>query len=310
MQHKANRFNNKGKIVASLLLLALGTGAGSIAGTVAWYQYSTIATASYIATTAKASELLQIRVGDTGDDWKSVVNSSDIRKVIGDSIGSKIKPVTAGDQKKDAELNKLKDNPRYQYAETSSWGDAPDTSYLQFNLSFRVMDGEGKALEKDAPLYFSEIAFRSTADDVLSDALRIHIEDKVNKKYYLISKKDATIDTHGQLDLNGDGSPDTAQKYEWEKDDSGKTTAIDYGTSGTETSYTVDEMVATASNGSLSGGTSIGTIPSGQTLSLTFTIFLEGWEPLGEKKSAIWDAATYGGKSFGVGFSFIIPKLV
>lgn len=299
MQHKANRFNNKGKIVASLLLLALGTGAGSIAGTVAWYQYSTIASASYIATTAKASELLQISAGDSGD-WKSVLATSDISTAKGDT-GTSIVPVTAGNQEKNAVLNTLKSTPRYQYTNPTNWGDAPDTSYLQFSLSFRVQDGEGSALNQEAPLYISDLAFK---DDVLSDALRIHIHNETAGTNFLLARTNASIDTHGNLDLNGDGSADTAKKYEWETAD----TPLDYGDGGTETAYLPSDMYPTDNAGALSDGTTIGTIPSGGTLSLTFTIFVEGWEPLGG--SAVWDSSTYAGKQFGVGFSFIIPKLV
>lgn len=299
MQHKANRFSNKGKIIASLLLLSLATGAGSLAGTLAWYQYSTIASASYIATTAKASELLQIKAGD--GEWKSVLETKDIKAAQGET-GTNIVPVTAGNQAKDEALNTLKATPRYQVPDPANWGDAPASSYLQFTLSFRVQNGEGGALQKDAPLYFSDIAFKDEAG--LSDSLRIHVANETESKNFLIARSDATIDTHGNLDLNGDGASDTAKKYEWES----ASEPLDYGLNGTETAYLPSEMVASDNSGSLSGGELLGTIPSGGTLSLTFTIFVEGWEKLSD--SAIWDSASLGGAGFGVGFSFIIPKLV
>lgn len=308
MQHKVNRSNNgkrKAVLVSSLSLLVGLTAIGSVTGTLAWYQYSTLASASYIFTTAKTSELLQVRVGE--GDWKSSLTTTDFTTYLGGNYGTAIAPVTTGDtQARDAALVDLKSNPRYQVADPANWGDAAHSSYVAFPLSFRVLAGGASATDlfaQDVDLYLSDVTFRDVDNTGLDTALRVHFANTAGSKYMLVSENGGETTTSGVLDLNGDGKSDTSKRYEWEDD-----TEITYG-KGTETSYAPSEVLATVqSDGTLSGGVSLGTIPASSTVTITVTIYLQGWQSL--SNSVIWDMATYVGKSFGVGLSFSIPKLV
>jgi len=310
MQHKVNRSNNgkkrKAVLVSSLSLLAGLTAIGSVTGTLAWYQYSTLASASYIFTTAKTSELLQVRVGE--GDWKSSLATTDFTTYLAGSYGTAIAPVTTGDtQARDAELVTLKSNPRYQVTDPANWGDAAHSSFVTFPLSFRVLAGGNSSTElfsQSVDLYLSDITFRDVDSTGLESALRVHFANATNTKYMLVSEKGGVTTTNGALDLNGDGVNDTAQRYEWDTDD----TALTYG-KGSETAYAPSDVLATvASDGTLSGGVSLGTIPASDTLTVNVTIYLQGWQAL--DSSVMWDMATYVGKKFGVGLSFSIPKVV
>ena len=66
---------NKNKIIVSALALAIGTSlAGSISGTVAWYQYSTRANVAYVGEASGFSSNLQMRfANDDSEDniWRT-----------------------------------------------------------------------------------------------------------------------------------------------------------------------------------------------------------------------------------------------
>ena len=60
------KINNK-KIIVSTLALAMGAAlAGSISGTVAWYQYSTRAPAEFLGVAAHCTENIELRIKATG----------------------------------------------------------------------------------------------------------------------------------------------------------------------------------------------------------------------------------------------------
>ena len=83
-------------VISSLTLLSAFTLAGSISGTVAWYQYSTKATVAYTGTSAHCSKLLQISADD-GTTWGSDLGDSDLP-------GASFAPITTGGQDKDVAL--------------------------------------------------------------------------------------------------------------------------------------------------------------------------------------------------------------
>lgn len=314
MRNKPTKISDrKGLYIPLLAALTCITALSTVTGTLAWYQYSALASASYIFTTAKATELLQIRVGE--GDWKSSLTSADFTSYLGGTYGTAIQPISStGVQARDADLNPLKANPRYQVTESDNWGDALTASYVTFPISFRVTDGtvsngEAGLLNKDAPLYLSDFKIRNETSSALSSALRVHFANRTEgaNKFILLSENGGTIDTHGNLDLNGDGALDTGVRYEWDTD----TTPLVYGGSdATETSYAPSDVLGTVdADGSIRSGISLGTIPALGTLTLNVTLFLEGWQTLGEASSSMWDVATYTGIQLGVGLSFSIPKL-
>lgn len=298
---------------------------GSIGGTIAWYQYSTLATAAVSGSSAKCTENLQVAVG-TGEGltFKSSLTTNDIanylkttRAEADQETVTVLKPVTAGNQERNAELNGLKSNPVYQHGPYTDWEDAVNTDYVTFPLTFRVLDIDGKnsntLLNRDSKLGLSDITIEGKDVDGneaegktdISSAIRVHFSSKdgtadVNR---LVSKAGGETVTHGHLDLNGDGADDTMAKYEWDNN----STAIDYGSAGSkEISYSAAEM---STKDGIDYTNYIGVIPANQTLTVNVTIFREGWQVLEGSTTAIWDATKVIGANYRVGRSFEIPKL-
>lgn len=316
----------KTKLAAIMLSSARGLAfIGSIGGTIAWYQYSTLATAAVSGSSAKCTENLQVAVG-TGEglSFKSSLTTKDISNYLKTTRAEAdketvtvLKPVTAGNQEKDATLNALKSNPVYQHGPYADWEDAVNTDYVTFPLTFRVLDIDGKSgntlLNRDSKLGLSDITIEGKDIDGnnaegktdISSAIRVHFSSKdgaadVNR---LVSKDGGETVTHGHLDLNGDKDDDTMAKYEWDN----SSTAIDYGSADSkETSYSAAEM---STKEGINYTNYIGVIPANQTLTVNVTIFREGWQVLEGSTSAIWDATKVIGANYRVGRSFEIPKL-
>ena len=249
---------NKQKIIVSTLALAMGAAlAGSVSGTVAWFQYSTRAQASYIGSSAHCSEALEIKaVGDKSGseetDWKTELAAADIAGVLSATNGNKLEPITSGAMDQNVALNKIggdganKNDPRfyknpvYQYEDPTVWGLADKTNYVQFKLEFHVkdIDGASTAAYLDGHnLYLTNLEIVSlanedgtaTSDLDLKKAVRVHISDgdSYNALFALGAGSDSTLTTvtHGNLDLNNDNALDQTAGYEWT---SGRTT-LDYG---------------------------------------------------------------------------------
>ena len=319
----------KTKLAAIMLSSARGLAfIGSIGGTIAWYQYSTLATAAVSGSSAKCTENLQVAVG-TGEglSFKSSLTTNDISDYLKNTRADAdkktvtvLKPVTAGNQEKDATLNALKSNPVYQHGPYADWEDAVNTDYVTFPLTFRVLDIDGNSgdtlLDRDSKLGLSDITIEGKDVDGnkaegktdISSAIRVHFsskdgDDDVNR---LVSKDGVETVTHGHLDLNGDEKDDTRAKYEWDKG-TAIDTAIDYGSAGSkETSYSASEM---STKEGINYTNYIGVIPANQTLTVNVTIFREGWQVLEGSTSAIWEATKVIGANYRVGRSFEIPKL-
>lgn len=158
------------KLAAIMLSSARGLAfIGSIGGTIAWYQYSTLATAAVSGSSAKCTENLQVAVG-TGEGltFKSSLTTNDIanylkttRAEADQETVTVLKPVTAGNQERNATLNGLKSNPVYQHGPYTDWEDAVNTDYVTFPLTFRVLDIDGNSsntlLNRDSKLGLSDI---------------------------------------------------------------------------------------------------------------------------------------------------------
>ena len=319
------------KLITSAMLTLIGASmVGSVAGTVAWYQYSTRASAAYVGTSTKCSEKLQVVVGTEAEkesDWKTKLEVADITGYIAkqdgqnDTTAAQVTPVTAGNQKRDAALNTLKAHPVYNYTKYSAWQDAEATDYVTFPLTFRVVDVDGASttskLAKDMDLYLQDLLIQADGGNPdgkgdISNAIRVHFATTEDTpKYWLFSKEGKTIDTCGELDLDGDTHPDAASdrgtNYSFED-----TTTLTYGDANSkEEAYKLADVKATDTNGALTGGQAIGKIASGTTLTINVTIWLEGWQKFGasNSESAMWDPATYIGAMFDVGMTFAVTTI-
>ena len=320
------------KIIVSTLALAMGAAlAGSVSGTVAWFQYSTRAQLAYIGSTAHCSENLQMKVKNT---WGSEFDSSAFATAAG-LTGTNLQPITSGGMEADGEFaaSSLKANPVYQHFAIGDWLTAGAANYVQFTLNFRILDvdGEDDPTYLGGNLYLTNLEIVSLDDNNALDnsdlykAIRVQIATEDNN-FLFASDKDSTdteieTDTFGSLDLNNDGELDKTEGYEWT---SGRTVGV-YGTAdSTQTSYNV------AADGVLADDSDLNAIDAGDHgligeieadaenggLEVTVTIWIEGWQKLEKieednyddkqsaESSAVWSADDYVGANFGVGMRF------
>lgn len=96
---------NKKIIVPAMTLMIGTTLAGSVASTVAWYQYSTRTNVSYIGTSAGTIGNLQIRL--PGGEWGTRLSIQDVSEFLSaQGIGQQVEPVTVGPLAKNEALMK------------------------------------------------------------------------------------------------------------------------------------------------------------------------------------------------------------
>lgn len=94
---------NKKIIIPAFTLLVGTTLAGSVASTVAWYQYSTRTNVSYIGTSAGTIGNLQIRL--QGGEWGTRLSIKDVEDyLLAQNIGQEVEPITSGPLAKNASL--------------------------------------------------------------------------------------------------------------------------------------------------------------------------------------------------------------
>lgn len=317
---------NTKKIVVSALAVAMGAGlVGSISGTVAWYQYSTRSTVAYTGASAHCSENLQVRIVDTNTtgygadgDWDQDLTTTEIAAYLTAQIvsgttargNSNLKPITSGALALDAVPSTFYRNPIYQYESYTTWGTADKTDYVEIPLQFRVVDVDGNSTETllAKKIYLTDLTIEEktvTGKANIINALRVGIVGADNSA--TLSATGADVDVYGKLDLNQDDSDDKKPGYDFQ-------TATDdcvYGDNEkVAKSYVYNSSSFVANDAdpyNISGGKVLGTTTTtGNMLSVTVRIWLEGWQKLGTSGSekAIWEAASYIGSAFNVGMRF------
>ena len=306
------------KIIVSTLALAMGAGlAGSISGTMAWFQYSTRVQAAYIGSSAHCSEALEVSA-DAGSHWYTELNNEKMQAAkVG---GTALEPISTGNYDGTTALPSMYKNPIYQIENTSYWGAATAANYVQFNLQFHVKDinGADSASYLAKNLYLTDLTIKSDTGADLTKAIRVHFN--VNNSSYKLFASDSegassiVTNTYGALDLNNNGALDRTVGYD---DFNDTRTQITYGGSGTQTALNagIGGVLADDSNpNSVTANQGLlGEIPATEAgLSVTVTMWIEGWQKLatGEtgnaetSNTALWKAGTYANKDFKVGMRF------
>ena len=258
------------KISKKLIVSALSTGmgvslVGAITGTVAWYQYSTRSTVSFVGTSVGTSENLLVSLDNSHFD--NDLTDSEVATALGDTT---LAPVTTGNIARDGALPEhFKAQPIYQRFGYEQWVDADANAYIQFDLYLKLNmldeNGDEVPVNEQRNVYLSDLLIRQNKADTqsdISDAVRVQLA--TNEANVLLSKKGETIDTHGELDLNGDGIADKTKPiysfYTQEEID-----AIPTGTygAGTQSAYVIEDVAPTPNaQGVLSGGEVLGTLYS------------------------------------------------
>lgn len=238
------KIKKKSIIIPAFALLIGASLAGSISGTVAWYQFSTRASAAYVGVSGGTVGNLKIRLGTTAEnkEWLTRLTFTDVADYLADlentnpyyGYGTNIIPITSGAMDKEASLNRdgvagddFYLNPIYrQGGAYSKWQKAGKANYVKIPLQLCYVERDGvveggadaKYLAKD--VFLSDLLIQedhTNADYVdgaradLSDAIRFHVSafadgaQEDEKVNRLISKKGGTTLTNGKLDLDGDG---------------------------------------------------------------------------------------------------------
>ena len=312
----------KSIIIPAFALLIGASLAGSISGTVAWYQYSTRVQTAYVGVSGGKSGNLQISL-DNGSTWHSRLTYTDIDNYLQtNAIGQKLIPVTSGDMGKDDELpTKLYSNPIVGRAAYDDWEQAVANNYVSIPLRVRYVertkDGNQDYLAKK--LYLSDITIqKDTAINVqnadqlnISEAVRVHVD--CGGLRHLISLNGGETLTNGKLDLDADTHADKAydgsdKRYGF---DGGTLEEITYG-EGKQTSYSKADLVVTPNDDlSLTGATPekvIGeTKADANGVDMTLTIWVEGWHAFDETADypSLWNSK-YIDASFDVGLEFAV----
>ena len=250
------KIKKKSIIIPAFALLIGASLAGSISGTVAWYQYSTRVNAAYVGVSGGTSGNLQMRIRDNSydtqtGDWVSRLSIADIQGYLDgttEHYGSQLMPITSGAMAKDDALPaNFYLNPIYGVSDYADWAVASEANYVVLPLQLRYVERDG-AGDPDAQniakeVFLTELLIQedhtNAANDKLdlSDAIRFHIDAygtddalvPANHLNRLISKKGGTTETSGSLDLDGDGNLDTeyvSDKYGFEGN---ATQEISYG---------------------------------------------------------------------------------
>ena len=180
---------NKKIIIPAFTLLVGTTLAGSVASTVAWYQYSTRTNVSYIGTSAGTIGNLQIRL--QGGEWGTRLSIQDVAAYLSaQNIGQEVEPITSGPMAKNEALKK------YVWKEIQvSSGDyepsiAPasqDPIYFIETVNhklYKYVNDIWELQANEAVAEAPELASANTGDLYLSTANKLFEKAYVEKDFY------------------------------------------------------------------------------------------------------------------------------
>ena len=291
--------NNKKKVVVSVLALAMGAGlAGSISGSVAWYQYSTRTTAQLAGTSAGTTRSLQIAKAayDSEQDSWSADGAFGYHIELDDAT---FRPASmyVGE---DGSYNFV-DHPVYKYAILP---EAQTAGYkAEFSFVFKCLEdsGSGEAqIAKNVYLTALNIVPPTAGQGVkdITPAVRLLIDGKGNNDF-IIAPTAGTTTTSGPLDLNDNGIDD---KDGFPADDSDGNDITYRNAAGTNTAPNLGTSYSAVAPSSVvvdntdpynftnkADGLIMATTATGTALSdvVTITVWIEGWQEL--DGDSLWD---------------------
>ena len=224
-------------IISSLAVLVGASLAGSVTGTVAWFQYATRAQVAYTGATAHCTKMLEISVDD-GATWKTSLGKNELGSL------TNFAPMTTGEQAKDeaisvksrqSQIEKEDDGvtpktytslfykqPTLRQGLYENWLLADSDNYAQFSILVRSRDINKNANSATPDLlvndvYLTDLVIQDATSNGtldLSDAIRVHFASEYvdgttpSNNYMLFSKEDTSIDVGGFLDLDRSGELD------------------------------------------------------------------------------------------------------
>ncbi len=291
---------------------------GAISGTVAWYQYSTRATTSFVANSVGDSGLLKISTAADGTYMRDLPSTA-----TGSTNDNKLSPVTFGKLGENKALpGTAYTSPEVGQASYSNWQTATKgKEYIQYDVYLKAVEFDDNGAEtlvaKD--VYLSDITIAdATANKAVSDALRVHIAVDGGSNYLVSNTAVTNLELYGKLDLDGDGAADKVGGYNF---NDGSDTTVIYGVDGDKQTTTgINDVKASRdSNGdfpSTEASKKLFTTSTSAATKVTITVWLEGWAQLnpysGEGKDtdvkAIWDTTKTDGATVNIGLTFDVGR--
>ncbi|MBQ9458151.1 MAG: hypothetical protein IJU64_06620 [Bacilli bacterium] len=309
--------NTLKKATIASMAIAMGAAiAGSISGTVAWYQYSTRSTVAYSGASAHCSESIQIRIRSTKTDgfgeWKQDLTSTDIATYLAATTANgganrtaatnELRPVTSGELAAGAVAATLYKNPIYQYAEMTSWGEASaEVDYIVIPLEIRVKDVTGADTDSylAKKIYVSDVTLQAATDNPsgkidVSSALRVGVSavtapdsgNPVFADYATFAKSADPVKVYGKLDLNNDGIIDQTEGYDFSTGRADVLYGVNEKTAvATANTKVTSNVVGVADDSTATAivGKEIGSTSATKNLYVNLKIYLEGWTELSTK---------------------------
>ena len=271
---------SKNKIIVSALALCIGASlAGSVSGTIAWYQYSTRANVAFIGQSGGFSGNLQMRFASEANNdsaWRTRITWQEMNNELTNNLPQgvsnlKIVPMTFGKLAKNESIanKKAYTQPIPGIADMTKWVEAKPENYAQFTLQLRYNERDG--VEQGEPavdaknvaedVYLTKLLIQEDASNGekgdLSNAIRVHVSttNGSQTKNKLFSNLGRDMATTGALDVDGDGKPDKAypdgDEFGFEHNDSQLANIIygdDDGNDSTEEIQTSYNATATDAN--------------------------------------------------------------
>ena len=285
------------KLLVPVFATAMGLSVmGGIGGAVAWYQYNTKVSASYMGVTTADGGVLQVSSDDSHWD----------RDLYFGGEESKLHPVTFGDLGTQLVLGNARKHPHAGVADPTQWDLATvDEDYYQFSIfvkALKLEDGEYK--QKAVNVFLDDFVLEAVTENKtdVGSALRVHFDVAGGSKY-LISPTAITGEEcplFGKLDLDKSGAVDKVGGYQWEEN---YNQDLIYGNNE-------KYQVTTGANTLVSNQQALFQTSAEASVKITITIWLEGWQKIGsgEAASAIWDSTRDSGSTVHFGLKLSTPK--
>ena len=318
------------KILIPVFATSLGLSIiGGLTGAVAWYQYNSKVSVSFVGASVADTGVLQIKEGADGSWTRDVKN---------DKLDP-FRPMTFGKTSVDGVPANGWMNPEagagngyYESVEAGTDGTGEmngwlkaekGKQYVQFDLYFNAFQTDdtaeaGKGYKPVARnVYLSKYLLRcidangnELDDKVAADAMRIQFDIDDNE-HLILANDVSTTKLYGPLDLDGSGTADKYHKNPFNVLPTGAQDGneIVYGVDQeTQTTVDIDDYVVVEDKQANNGAQSALFATKGKKDEFThvvITIWLEGWAMLdSENGRAEWNAFTSAGYDVQVALQF------
>ena len=314
------------KIIIPLFATAIGLSlVGGATGAVAWYQFNSRVTASFVGSSVADTGILQIAYEGANNQ---LVWGRDVYET-GSTNDNKLIPVTFGAMGAQNALPSV----AYGYPEAghgpySEWTVATaGKEYIQYDIYLRALQQDGSQTSSqngevagythvEKEVYLSDIVMEGVTDnkEAIQDALRIHLAVE-NGSNFLISNGQVTnLELYGKLDLDNDTEDDKKGGYAWDEHRNDDVVYGDQNQTAKQTTTDMANLVCPrdANDEELTGTSSdkliCKTPATAGSQKITVTVWLEGWHKYGNPASAVWDAVETDGAAVHVGMTFDVGR--